>query len=658
MRVNLKKQIPLLLIAACTAQSAPITQESQETYTLNTLEQRLGEIDAKLSGLSNISLRSGVGSQGWISKMHNDGPTTEWAQINLAETNRIDQIVLTPVIWRNSEGRYQSDGFPRAFKLIAGTGDSDPGRVVAEFGPQDNLLQSTAPLVIPLKIPSASWIRIEAQTERSRGWGNRYCIQLSEIFIFDGPKNLALNKPVNVSSAVKIPVARAMYKEALVDGQTPYLMDAAEGEHSEPGIFFYRNKSYVLTIDLEKSLPLNEIILHTAILGGNAPRSHHADYGMPRHLRIEGANQSDFSDAVLLAESIRTTIYDTGPTVTLPFSETCCRYVRLISVDGYKAPEAPTNSKWFCIAFSEIEIVSNGKNIAVEKSFQDNGISRNIGLGRLEALTDGRNHLGNIIPLKTWLNELALRHELETERAPLITELNARYARQKANIRRLIWLTSLLTLSIGLFILLERFFHRRQINQIKIRFAADLHDELGANLHAIGLMSDAAEDAEDVEEWKRLTQRIRALTDRAGIAVQHCTNMLDAENLCKNLEAEMRHTANRIATNLKHDFIIEDGIQLEQLRPQTRADLFLFYKECIVNICRHSGATEFSTRLTADKNGICLIVNDNGQGVASAPPSLKRRARLLKAKLTVESPETGGTRITLRLKTKRTKPST
>ena len=34
------------------------------------------------------------------------------------------------------------------------------------------------------------------------------------------------------------------------------------------------------------------------------------------------------------------------------------------------------------------------------------------------------------------------------------------------------------------------------------RFAADLHNELGANIHTIGLLSDAATDAQDSkEEW-------------------------------------------------------------------------------------------------------------------------------------------------------------
>ena len=35
------------------------------------------------------------------------------------------------------------------------------------------------------------------------------------------------------------------------------------------------------------------------------------------------------------------------------------------------------------------------------------------------ALTDGRNFYGEILPLRQWLGELALRHELELERPQL-----------------------------------------------------------------------------------------------------------------------------------------------------------------------------------------------------------------------------------------------
>ena len=60
----------------------------------------------------------------------------------------------------------------------------------------------------------------------------------------------------------------------------------------------------------------------------------------------------------------------------------------------------------------------------------------------------------------------------------------------------------------------------------------------------------------------------------------------------------------------------------------------------------------------ADKKVIHLTISDNGRGLVASegdgiPNSLKRRARLLGAKVTAESVATGGTRISLKLPTRR-----
>jgi signal transduction histidine kinase len=48
-----------------------------------------------------------------------------------------------------------------------------------------------------------------------------------------------------------------------------------------------------------------------------------------------------------------------------------------------------------------------------------------------------------------------------------------------------------------------------------------------------------------------------------------------------------------------------------------------------------------------------LSIADNGHGLnGEVPASLKRRARLLKAKLKTESLASGGTQVTLQLKTR------
>ena len=133
--------------------------------------------------------------------------------------------------------------------------------------------------------------------------------------------------------------------------------------------------------------------------------------------------------------------------------------------------------------------------------------------------------------------------------------------------------------------------------------------------------------------------------------------MTEANGLYAGLQADMHRAAQRIMAQLAHDITIDGEVYLDQLKPRTRVDLFLFYKECLVNISRHSGATQFSTHLRADVRTIRLTVSDNGRGMGESPgngipSSLKRRARLLGAKVTVDSPVAGGTRIALTFRTR------
>jgi signal transduction histidine kinase len=207
--------------------------------------------------------------------------------------------------------------------------------------------------------------------------------------------------------------------------------------------------------------------------------------------------------------------------------------------------------------------------------------------------------------------------------------------------------------------LVERTVRQRAVFRTRERIAADLHDELGANLHAIGLLGDLALAAADSpDRLKPLLQRARELTERSGAATRYCSNMLESEGLFGDLIEDMRRTSGSLMADLDHELSFEGEDFVRQLKPSIRIDLFLFYKECLTNILRHSHATRVVTRLTADRKGLFLIITDNGCGLNDSqinriPRSLSRRARLAGAHVSAARVADGGTNITLRLRTKR-----
>ncbi|WPJ97294.1 histidine kinase [Coraliomargarita algicola] len=624
----------------------PAHAEQQE-LSLDALEQRLAVIDEALAQLAPINLRGGAGSIGYRSDPREISEHTEWVQVDLGGEFPIDEIVLVPCLWRSTESGIQADGFPLSFQIIAGNGNEDEGQVIASYTEVDGLLPRIAPVVIPCSNTTASWIRVNADRLSPRGYDGQYILQLTELFVFSGSENVALKRPVTASTQGPV-LAIPWGARYLTDGFVPYLMDESHGWKSNAWMSsVISTDTPAITIDLKAPQTISRIHLHAIELSDTIPQGNINDPGTPKHLKIEASNDADFSDAVTLVDHQASSIFEMGPILMWNLPETRCRFVRLTGLPTDDHDDRGTTKSF--IGFAEIEIFSEGQNVAygiqASVNFDAPKVDRDI-----STLTDGHNFYGKILPIRQWIQELAQRHELEKERPIVMAELSQRYASQKTHFKRLIWLAALLIVSIGAIILIDRIIRLRQIALIKERLAADLHDELGANIHSIRMLSDLAQDTESPDEWKSTHQRILMLANRTTTAIRYCTNILEAKGLFIGLVSDMQRTAKRIGGNFDHSFSVEGEEWIEQLKPRTSIDLFLFYKEALINICRHSGATQVYTQLTANYKEIILIISDNGKGLSGqTPSSLKRRARLIGAQVDTVNPSTGGTQITLRL---------
>ena len=252
------------------------------------------------------------------------------------------------------------------------------------------------------------------------------------------------------------------------------------------------------------------------------------------------------------------------------------------------------------------------------------------------------------------MHQLARRHDLEQQRPQVALALADGYERQRLYLNSLIWISVLLAVGIAFTLLITRMLRNHQMAAIRERFAADLHDELGANIHTISLLNDIALSALDTpERLAKVLHQSQDLTQRTGTAVRHCIDLQKAEGLYDSLPGNMRRAATRILAELEHELRIENEAFFETLNLQAKSDLFLFYKECLVNISRHAEAIRFKTHLSTEGHFIVLTVQDNGLGATEVPASLMRRAHLLKANIHLSTPVDGGTCITLKLKIRR-----
>lgn len=675
----------LLLLTLCFAASrcgassrATSLDRSLENQSMAQLEQRLRTIQSELETLATYSPRSGSGSIGYRSWASPEGGEHEWVEVNFRQKHTIDEVVLVPVLRRDGKTGYMADGFPNAYRIWAGTEEDRTGKLVATILPEDHAFPRLAPLVVRFESIDASWVQVEAINLLPRESDGRFEFQLAELAVFSGEDNVALHSSVTASS-FSPDYSGAWELDFLVDGHTPYLMASPNGQQS-PAYVGFATSPPTLTLDLLKPYPLSRIHLHAVDQSTTVPQAYFNDFGMPRHLVIEGANQADFSDAKPLLDAKRNRITETGPIMMWHIPETLCRYVRITAptpdpslyfserLIGALSREVADETTDFSrdryrIGYAEIELFANGKNVALGKPVRAEKIMRASHLVPPSVTTDGSNQYGEILALRDWLNQLARRHELETERPNIEAELAKRYAHQKSNLRAMYWVAGILLVCMLAAIISARLILKRRMEATKKRVAADLHDELGANLHAIGLFGDLAKLEIPTGEngrWRNLANHldeIRVLTELTGNSTRFFSQLLDAESYHENLLSEMRLTANRFLADLRHEHTFPSDEAVQHVSPRRRIDLFLFYKECLTNIIRHSGATEVHTSLTIDGKRLKLSVSDNGIGLNGViPPSLKRRAQMMRGRIEVEQPTEGGSCVKLQLRTKKAPP--
>ena len=304
-----------------------------------------------------------------------------------------------------------------------------------------------------------------------------------------------------------------------------------------------------------------------------------------------------------------------------------------------------------------MECLLEGRNLAFEKpvtlSLTPNETTR---LDRVQAITDGNNYYGEILSFRTWLKQLARRHDFESERPGIAAQLSLAYQQQASLVQQLIWLIAFLGAAITAIVAIERYFRQRAVLQTREQIAADLHDELGANLHAIALCDDLARTNLDKPgKLTDLLQRVRTLTDRSAQAAKACVNLLESTELYEGLEKDFQRTASRLLADLDYELSVTGEEHLDKLPTKKQIGVALFYKECLANIIRHAEASRVVTAVTTSRQELVLTVTDNGRGLAKSstddptPLSLKRRARLLGGSAIAFTNQAGGTVVTLRL---------
>jgi signal transduction histidine kinase len=184
---------------------------------------------------------------------------------------------------------------------------------------------------------------------------------------------------------------------------------------------------------------------------------------------------------------------------------------------------------------------------------------------------------------------------------------------------------------------IRRLENRRALEQERVRIARDIHDDLGASLTRISLLSQpSGNDSEDKDtaaaSLARIHQTARDLTHAMGEVVWAVNPEHDSFDSLANYISNYAQNFLRAA---RIRCRLEMPVQLPQLALSSgiRHNLLLAFKEALSNVAKHAQASEVRISLAANDYGIELLVADNGKGFPQsgapgkdAPPEVSRPA--------------------------------
>jgi len=175
---------------------------------------------------------------------------------------------------------------------------------------------------------------------------------------------------------------------------------------------------------------------------------------------------------------------------------------------------------------------------------------------------------------------------------------------------------------------LERVERQRAVERERARIARDIHDNVGANLTRISLLSQSAHGelhnpeaaASQLDRIYETTREMTRAMDEIVWAVNPEHDTLDS--LVNYLGKFARDYLGSLGIRCRLDLPVQVPQWL--VTAEVRHHLFLAFKEALHNVVKHAAASEVSVSLTTTASSFTIVARDNGRGFSPAIVAEKR----------------------------------
>jgi len=158
-----------------------------------------------------------------------------------------------------------------------------------------------------------------------------------------------------------------------------------------------------------------------------------------------------------------------------------------------------------------------------------------------------------------------------------------------------------------------------ELARVRTRIATDLHDDIGASLTQIAILSEVARQ-QNMQGNGASLDPLNSIVNVSNELVETMSDIVWAINPEKDRLQDLIQRMRRFASDLlsakgvHFDFNAPTYVLEIPLGANARREVFLIFKESLTNIAKHAGATLVKIDFDISQDDLRLSISDNGHG--------------------------------------------
>lgn len=229
------------------------------------------------------------------------------------------------------------------------------------------------------------------------------------------------------------------------------------------------------------------------------------------------------------------------------------------------------------------------------------------------------------------------------------------------------WFKLAIILAAGLVLVAwyrSRLAQLRQIENLRVQIAADLHDDVGARLTKVAMVTewldgettDANPNKTHIKNISRTTREIIQAMDEIVWTINPKNDTLD--NLANYVFQYAQDYFQNSGVRCRLD--LPAKLPEHTMSTEERHNIFMAVKEALNNVLKHAHATEVRIRLALMDDQLTILIADNGRGFTLPPPAgtgdglenMRARLSRIGGALALDNNPGGGALVRMEVKTR------